>query len=91
MWFGWSSRVLLPEAKTDESLSKVSLPSGAGYCAARSVRISVVLGVALGARQSRGGNAPRVTVAALASAPPTKKPRPKAWRMLRTALRSDQT
>ncbi len=30
MWFGWSSRVLLPEAKTDESLSKVSLPSGAG-------------------------------------------------------------
>jgi hypothetical protein len=30
MWLGWSSRVLLPEAKTDESLSKVSLPSGAG-------------------------------------------------------------
>src|SRR5579884_1116850 len=29
-WFGWSSRVLLPERKTDESLSKVSLPSGAG-------------------------------------------------------------
>ena len=28
MWFGWSSRVLLPDAKTDESLSKVSLPSG---------------------------------------------------------------
>ena len=30
MWFGWSSRVLLPDAKTDESLSNVSLPSGAG-------------------------------------------------------------
>src|SRR5262249_17821315 len=31
MWFGWSSRVLFPERKTDESLSKVSLPSAAGY------------------------------------------------------------
>src|SRR5207244_5973984 len=30
MWPGWSSRVLLPEAKTDESLSKVSFPSAAG-------------------------------------------------------------
>ena len=30
MWFGWSSRVRLPDAKTDESLSKVSFPSGAG-------------------------------------------------------------
>ena len=30
MWFGWSSRVRLPERKTDESLSNVSLPSGAG-------------------------------------------------------------
>src|SRR6266487_7045872 len=29
-WFGWSSRVLFPEAKTDESLSKVSFPSGTG-------------------------------------------------------------
>jgi hypothetical protein len=30
MWFGWSSRVRLPEAKTLDSLSNVSLPSGAG-------------------------------------------------------------
>jgi hypothetical protein len=30
MWLGWSSRVRLPERKTEESLSKVSLPSGAG-------------------------------------------------------------
>ena len=30
MWFGWSSRVRLPERKTDESLSNVSFPSGAG-------------------------------------------------------------
>jgi hypothetical protein len=30
MWFGWSSRVLFPDAKTDESLSKVSVPSGVG-------------------------------------------------------------
>ena len=30
MWFGASSRVALPVAKTDESLSKVVLPSGFG-------------------------------------------------------------
>ena len=30
MWFGWSSRVLFPAANTDESLSKVSLPSAPG-------------------------------------------------------------
>ena len=30
MWFGWSSRVRLPDAKTDESLSKTSVPSGCG-------------------------------------------------------------
>src|SRR6266566_8887466 len=30
MWLGWSSRVLFPDAKTDESLSNVSLPSGLG-------------------------------------------------------------
>ena len=27
MWLGWSSRVLLPDANTDESRSKVSTPS----------------------------------------------------------------
>ena len=31
MWLGWSSRVRFPDAKTDESLSKVSVPSGRGY------------------------------------------------------------
>ncbi len=30
MWFGWSSRVLFPDRKTEESLSKVSFPSGVG-------------------------------------------------------------
>src|SRR5579884_3335960 len=30
MWFGWSSRVLLPDANTDESLSNVSCPSAVG-------------------------------------------------------------
>ena len=30
MWFGASSRVALPVAKTDDSLSKVTLPSGFG-------------------------------------------------------------
>jgi hypothetical protein len=30
MWLGWSSRVLFPEAKTDDSLSNVSFPSGFG-------------------------------------------------------------
>ena len=30
MWSGWSSRVRLPERNTDESLSNVSDPSGAG-------------------------------------------------------------
>ena len=29
-WFGWSSRVRLPEAKTEESLSKTYVPSGVG-------------------------------------------------------------
>ena len=38
MWLGWSSRVRLPEAKTDDSLSKVSFPSGDGYRFARPVR-----------------------------------------------------
>ena len=38
MWLGWSSRVLLPEANTDDSLSNVSLPSGSRIRAARSVR-----------------------------------------------------
>src|SRR3954470_19023127 len=30
MWFGWSSRVLFPDRKTDESLSKTSFPSAVG-------------------------------------------------------------
>ena len=47
MWFGWSSRVRLPERNTDESLSNVSVPSGAGYDAARSVDEDLLLGVAL--------------------------------------------
>ena len=40
MWLGWSSRVLFPDAKTDESLSNVSFPSGAGYSRDAAVAIS---------------------------------------------------
>ena len=47
MWFGWSSRVLLPDANTDESLSKVSLPSGTGS-APRDRCSAAALGVGLG-------------------------------------------
>ena len=53
MWFGWSSRVLFPERKTDESLSNVSFPSGAGYDFARSVRISSLRAVRLDAELLR--------------------------------------
>jgi hypothetical protein len=37
---------------------------------------------------SFGGSLPFVTVIALASAPPMKKPLSKTWRMLRTSWRS---
>ena len=83
MWLGWSSRVRLPERKTDESLSKVSFPSGAeapspapsgSACAAFALLLN-----------STGGSFPFVTVIALASAPPRKKPLSKTWRMLRTS------
>ena len=90
MWFGASSRVLFPLRKTEESLSKVSLPSAAGYAAARPV-VMISWLTSGSVRALPGGNAPRVAVIAPASAPPTQKPRPKAWRMLRTRRRSSQT
>ena len=70
MWFGWSSRVRLPDAKTLESLSNVSFPSGAGYDAARSVVISAC-SASRSVGASPGGNLPFVAVIAPASAPPT--------------------
>ena len=48
MWLGWSSRVRLPDRKTDDSLSNVSFPSGAGYDAAAVGDEHLLLGVALG-------------------------------------------
>ena len=70
MWFGWSSRVRLPDAKTLESLSNVSFPSGAGYVLARSVLISG-WSASRSVAASPGGNFPFVAYIALASAPPT--------------------
>ncbi len=63
MWFGWSSRVLFPDRKTDESLSKVSFPSGDGYDFARSVRMSSCAPFG-SMRNSFGGKRPFVTVIA---------------------------
>ena len=64
MWLGWSSRVRFPERKTDESLSNVSLPSGAGYDGARSADEDRLLGIALGGPVAAAGSCPAVTVAA---------------------------
>ena len=89
MWFGWSSRVLFPDANTDESLSNVSFPSGAGYDFARSVRRSSC-SESRSVRVFPGGNLPREAVIAPANAPPSQNPRPNAWRMLRTCCRSFQ-
>ena len=90
MWFGASSRVLLPLRKTDESLSKVSFPSAAGYDAAPPPEIRPWS--ASGSRpELPGGNAPRVAVIAPAKAPPSTSPRPKAGRMFRTRRKSSQT
>ena len=63
MWFGASSRVLFPLRKTDESLSKVSFPSGAGYFDARSVRISSWSSSG-SVRASPGGKLPRLAAEA---------------------------
>src|SRR5476649_2822222 len=89
IWLGWSSRVRFPDAKTLDSLSNVSLPSGAGYDFARSLEINVCdASRSVGALP--GGNLPFVAVMAPASAPPTQKPRPNACRMFRTSRRSLQ-
>ena len=69
MWFGWSSRVRLPDAKTLDSLSNVSFPSGAGYDARAVGRISVC-SASRSVGASPGGNFPFVAVIAPASAPP---------------------
>ena len=77
----------LPEAKTEESLSNVYEPSGVGYAAARPVRMRVCS--AFGSvPKSFGGSFPLVTVIALASAPPMKKPLSNTCRMLRTSSSS---
>ena len=90
MWLGWSSRVLLPAANTDESLSKVSLPSGSGNSSPRSVRRSGCVVVGLGAAPCRRRCAPSRASSTPASAPPTKNPRPNTWRMSRTSWSSFQ-
>ena len=62
MWLGWSSRVLFPEAKTDESLSKVSVPSG-DRVARRAVGADqVLLGVRLERRRPSAGACPNDAV-----------------------------
>ena len=70
MWFGWSSRVRLPDANTLDSLSNVSCPSGAGYDFARSVESSDC-SASRSVCALPGGNRPFVAVIAPASAPPT--------------------
>ncbi len=82
MWLGASSRVALPDAKTDESLSNVYLLSGFGYCFA-APSISIFSSASGCWCQRPPGKAPLVMVIALASAPPTKNPRENGWRMLR--------
>ena len=87
MWFGWSSRLLLPERKTLDSLSNVSAPSGAGYSR---------LPDSTGSSASRWnfheppGRAPRVMSMIPPIGAPTNIPLPSAWRMLRTFRRSLQ-
>ena len=90
MWFGWSSRVLFPDAKTDDSLSNVSFPSGAGYDVAAPARISS-WSASGSIRAFPGGKAPREAVIAPANALPSQNPRPNACRMFRTRRKSSHT
>src|ERR1700722_15911688 len=78
MWLGASSRVALPVVKTEESLSKVYLPSGLGY-------LSLVLPMniprsSLRCQESRpGGSLPLVAIARLTSGAPSTKPFWNGW------------
>ena len=83
MWFGASSRVAFPVAKTLDSLSKVYLPSGLGYDLSRSpMKMSTVASSCVW-NFAPGGNRPPEISIALASAAPTRKPFAKTCRMLR--------
>ena len=81
MWFGASSRVALPVAKTDESLSKVTLPSGFGYSRSGPMNSGTVASSCVA--QWPPGTRPPEMVIMLASAPPTKKPFANGWRAFR--------
>ena len=89
-WLGWSSRVRFPERNTDESLSNVSLPSAAGYSAARPVvKSSCASSCSVG--RSPRGNRPRDSVAAPTTRRPRHSPPENDGRMFRTCRRSLQT
>ena len=83
MWLGASSRVALPVMNTEESLSKVYLPSGLGYL---SLVLPMNIGLAsLRCQDSRpGGSWPLVAIDRLTSGAPSTKPFWKGWRVLRT-------
>src|SRR5439155_1780757 len=79
MWLGWSSRVRFPERKTDDSLSNVSLPSGAGYRDARSVTKSSC-SASRSVGRSPNGTRPRVPGATPADSAPPPNPPTNRWR-----------
>ena len=81
-WLGASSRVALPERKTESSLLKVSSLSGLTYMSP-ALPISIAFSASSSCFQWPPGKLPLVTVIAEAIAPPRKKPFEKGWRMLR--------
>ena len=81
-WLGASSRVALPERKTESSLLKVSSLSALTYMSPALPR-SIACSASSSWLQWPPGKLPLVTVIAEAIAPPTKKPLEKGWRMLR--------
>ena len=83
MWFGASSRVAFPVAKTLESLSNVYLPSGFGYDLSRSpMKMSTVASSWVWNWVPGGKRPPEISIM-FASAPPTRNPFENTWRMLR--------
>ena len=90
MWLGWSSRVLLPDAKTEESLSKVSLPSGDRVHFARSVVIRSARRRARASRPSAASSRTRRRHRRRARCRARSR-FVNAGRMLRTRFRSFQT
>ena len=83
MWFGASSRVALPVAKTDDSLSKVYLAVGLRVVALALADEDVAPSASSCVVQWPPGQRPPETSIMFAIAPPTKKPLANGWRMLR--------